>query len=124
MGNFLQVLPLELRRQIYRELLLAKEEIAAPGLDLRPKSPSKSVETHQLHPAILRVNKQTYSEASTILYEENKFYCNTTMYDDQLSMDSKLLLSDQYSMKLFDRVKHVSDRALESPFSWFVASLL
>ena len=118
MGNFLQILPLELRRQIYRELLLADHEIAPP------KCPSESVAPSQLHPAILRVNKQTYSEASTILYEENHFYCNSTMYDNVLDMHPDVLLGDQFSVNLFDRVKHVGDHTLRLPFLWFVASLL
>lgn len=51
-------LPLELRRRIYRELLLPDDGI--PGST-----------SYNLQPALLRVNKQFYSEGCDVLYKDN-----------------------------------------------------
>jgi hypothetical protein len=61
-------LPIELRLQVYRELLLQPESEG----DLRMKSSG----LHCLHPNILQTCHQVYDEAVEVLYGENVFYIN------------------------------------------------
>lgn len=126
MGTFLQVLPLELRLQIYRELLVAKKAVTAPGARPKPKSPGRSGALRltfilkpqkQLHPAILRVCKQTYAEASFILLKENHFYYNDVKH-------VMMLENDQYATQALAGIKHVGGHIPGSPFIWFLASML
>ena len=57
--GFLDLLPRELRDQIYRELLL------------QPIGYGAARRRHKFETSILRVNKQIHQEASRVLYEEN-----------------------------------------------------
>ena len=97
MANFLEILPLELRTLIYRELLLTENDPRLPGVDSR-HSPLKT----KLNPAILKVCRQINAEASVILYEGNHFtYSLLCMADNDLC-------HDRISMSSFKRIKHVS----------------
>lgn len=72
MAMLLHKLPLELRQQIYRELLLVTQD------SLPPYGPDRVANTSrkQLHSNILRACKQTYAEASLVLYEESHYACD------------------------------------------------
>ena len=70
MPSFFGDLPLKLRIQIYRELLVSDESVDVikyPG----PRS-NKPHRRTNLHPAILRSCRQAYAEALGYLYEENR----------------------------------------------------
>ncbi|KAI0182705.1 hypothetical protein EV127DRAFT_322320, partial [Xylaria flabelliformis] len=66
-------LPKEIRLQIYSELLVLPEPIVFL-VNYGPPSPSLSRSNRDgLCPALLRVNKQVHSEASSLLYSNNRF---------------------------------------------------
>ena len=64
-GSRLLSLPLELRTQIYRELLL-------------PDQSEKRYSSYHMHPVILRVSKQIYAEAKRVLYDDTCWVLMTT----------------------------------------------
>ena len=66
---FMDTLPAEIRMLIYRELLRDKKSVLKP----QGESHNDCIPKKNLYPAILGVCKQTYAEASAILYEENSF---------------------------------------------------
>ncbi|EPE34205.1 hypothetical protein GLAREA_07218 [Glarea lozoyensis ATCC 20868] len=65
--------PLEIRLQIYNSLLIYHDTIIfrACGGSLLP--PLYLPQDHDLHPALLRLNKHIYNEASPSLYSHNRF---------------------------------------------------
>lgn len=68
-------LPRELRDNVYRDLLLP--------MMVRGKSRPDGVKRfYAIHPAILRVSKQTYRESSRVLYEETKWVLVATSEDE------------------------------------------
>jgi hypothetical protein len=68
MPGFLD-LPVEIRLQIYSELLIQSETIVVPWTS----GDWLTTNTVCVYPEILRVNKKIHSEASPILYSENRF---------------------------------------------------
>ena len=116
MASFLQVLPLELRRQIYSELLIAKHEVLPPVADLKAMYPIEINPIKQLHPAILRVSKQTYSEAVNILYEDNHFYFNNTKH--LMELEGNLNVT-----RAFARIKNVTHPGIITPISSYKLAL-
>ncbi|KAK0739043.1 hypothetical protein B0T21DRAFT_135841 [Apiosordaria backusii] len=64
--------PAEMRLKIYNELLVQPEPIKIVG-DFTSSPPRLLGTKSRLHPQILRVNKQAYAEASSLLYSGNKF---------------------------------------------------
>lgn len=72
MATCLFSLPLEMREKIYSELLVVAIPIAfepGDGTLYRPVGSRR----RGLYPAILRVNKKAYREASRLLYSKNRF---------------------------------------------------
>lgn len=65
-------LPLELREKIYSELLVVAVPLVLEPYDGNLCPPVGS-RRRGLYPAILRVNKKAYREASRLLYSENRF---------------------------------------------------
>jgi hypothetical protein len=63
----------ELRLQIYSEVLVLSEPIVFVADDDSPSRPLFWSEKDELCPALLRVNKLVYNEASPILYSKNCF---------------------------------------------------
>jgi hypothetical protein len=70
-------LPIEIRNEIYRLLLVNPllEESSSVGL-YEEFNPHK----YELSPALLQVSKQIHHEASSILYGQNRFFL-TVIYD-------------------------------------------
>ncbi|KAF1851661.1 uncharacterized protein K460DRAFT_351567 [Cucurbitaria berberidis CBS 394.84] len=67
----LDILPPELRLQIYEHLLVACTPLKGPTARLDKK--------YNLHTAILRVNKQIYTEAHSIFLGKNTFYITSVV---------------------------------------------
>jgi hypothetical protein len=63
---FLDILPAELRLRIYTQLLVTPEPLKGPIARQSTK--------YNLHTAILRINKQIYSEARPVFLGKNTFY--------------------------------------------------
>ena len=97
----LLTLPLELRRTIYRELLLDKD------LPLQPQSywVTRIRPRRKIQPTILRACKQVYSEGMEILYEENVFRYEILpfVYASEGRKRGDRLLDEN-----FERINHVS----------------
>lgn len=72
MATCLFDLPLELRENIYSELLVVAVPIVFEPDDGNPCPPVGS-RRRGLYPAILRVNKKAYGEASRLFYSKNRF---------------------------------------------------
>ncbi|KAG6357681.1 hypothetical protein INS49_013560 [Diaporthe citri] len=72
MATCLFNLPLELREKIYSELLVVPGPIVFEPDDGNPCPPVGS-QRRGLYPAILRVNKKAYREASRLFYSKNRF---------------------------------------------------
>ncbi|MCJ1464376.1 hypothetical protein MMC07_002989 [Pseudocyphellaria aurata] len=73
--NFL-CLPLEARNMVYRHLLVADKilgSVFGTALEMGKGHGWLPSEEYHLQPAILRVCRQTYEEASCVLYGENTF---------------------------------------------------
>ncbi|TGJ86688.1 hypothetical protein E0Z10_g2014 [Xylaria hypoxylon] len=70
--NFFGV-PTEVRLQIYSELLVLPEPIVFGAGYGAPSPPLFRSNRGRLCPALLRVNKQVHSEASSLLYSNNRF---------------------------------------------------
>ena len=68
MESLLEKLPLEIRRGIYHEVLADTSNPNPPGIEIGFCSTKPEVQR-----AILQVCKQTYVEASSVLYEEGLF---------------------------------------------------
>ncbi|KAI8948200.1 hypothetical protein F4801DRAFT_469400 [Xylaria longipes] len=66
-------LPAEIRLQVYSELLVLPEPIVFEADSGPPSPPLFRSNRDGLCPALLRVNKQVYSEASSLLYSNNRF---------------------------------------------------
>ena len=80
MSPIFNKVPLELRTEIYQELLTDDFDYLEPlGRNPHDKSIKKV-----LHTPILRVCKQAYAEASTVLYEKNtfRFECLCTCFEN------------------------------------------
>lgn len=73
---FLNLLPLELRLEIYAYLLVHPQGIPAATPSGRSK---KSGNEKELHPAILLVNRQINAEGTPVLYGKNTFLAHPTM---------------------------------------------
>lgn len=76
-------LPRELRDGVYRELLLPTERL-----------PNKKKRRYALQPAILRVCKQTYQEASRVLYKETNWVLVTSSED----------VDDRWSLRVTQKI--------------------
>ncbi|KUJ10057.1 uncharacterized protein LY89DRAFT_740458 [Mollisia scopiformis] len=82
--HLLKTIPIEVRREIYKYLLinpilgsiksLHNREGSAPGLFGEGAAKSSYRKRYGLHPALLRTCKAVYGEAATILYESNTFF--------------------------------------------------
>jgi hypothetical protein len=70
-------LPREIRDQIYSELL-TDPEIINFSADQSSQSTLFRSKRNDLCPAVLRLNKQTHSETSPVLYSKNRFHFNDT----------------------------------------------
>ena len=101
MASFLNKLPIEIRNQIYEDLLLYN---AGP---IKLNFDGNAIDRWHgrnvgLHTAVLRTCKQAYAEGSNVLYGHNHFhYCPT------------IFLSHRYKKELpitcaFQKIKHVS----------------
>jgi hypothetical protein len=78
-SRFLDVLPPEIRNEIYKHLMRSPLLADAIGSEERTRGTPTAVWTdYGLSPALLRTCRQAYEEASVILYEYNTFYfiCN------------------------------------------------
>ena len=99
-------LPMELRHEIYRELLLAKNDQA-----LHCQWRAFVFEKANIHPAILRTCKQIHAEASEILYGDNTFiYRYILEYIEPRYAYPKLGLTergDQLTERTFSKIRHV-----------------
>lgn len=97
----LLTLPLELRRKIYRELLLDEHLPLQPQTRLITRIRTRK----KIHTTILRACKQVYCEAIAVLYEENAFLYEILpfvhAYEDRKRGDE---LTDEN----FKRINHVS----------------
>ncbi|KAF7900025.1 hypothetical protein EAF00_004361 [Botryotinia globosa] len=82
---FLDDFPLEIRTQIYKELLVKKILGTADSVS-RSASYGADI-NYGLSPQVLRVCHQIYVEALDVLYEENTFYIACFRVDNHLSMD-------------------------------------
>lgn len=71
--RFLQKIPVELREQVYKHLLV--DSILSTPACINRNNAHHHVNTVKfgLHPNILRVNRQIYDEASKVLYGDNTF---------------------------------------------------
>ena len=107
MAAFLDKLPIEIRNQIYENLLLYRDGLIALNFD------GNAIDLHEgekvgLSTAILRTCKQAYAEGSSVLYGSNHFrYCLI------------VLLSYSYEhyrprTSIFQKIKHVSCIAIRS----------
>ncbi|TGO49875.1 hypothetical protein BCON_0197g00070 [Botryotinia convoluta] len=82
---FLDKVPLEVRTQIYKELLGNKILGTADSVS---RSASYGADTkYGLYPQVLRVCHQIYVEALDVLYKENTFYIACFRVDNHLAMD-------------------------------------
>ncbi|KAM0798093.1 hypothetical protein BDR22DRAFT_823649 [Usnea florida] len=130
-------LPAELRLQIYRYLLHAHRDVLIDlGYTLHPPAvlekrgwqrfPSSGAAQNEtalykataidIHPAILSVNRQTYSEANRILYSENRFnFCGPRFpgnehvipFLESLSEESRRLIKQiEFVWVVMDWVPH------------------
>ena len=112
MATILNKLPREMRDQIYRELLV--DDVY--GIGIVHDCHHQFTKRKQLSPAILRVCKQVFFEASIILYEENTFYFTDAIYcgrpgHENESIDCThviLFPPHEKTIGTFDRIKHVS----------------
>ena len=69
MTIFLEKVPLEIRNQIYEEILISKES----AIRLRIQKAPFGGHRNKIHSAVLRTCKQIYDEASIVLFEHNRF---------------------------------------------------
>ncbi|TGO26376.1 hypothetical protein BPAE_0061g00480 [Botrytis paeoniae] len=82
---FLDKVPLEVRNQIYKELLVNNILGTADSVS---RSESYGADTkYDLSPQVLRVCHQIYVESLDVLYKENTFYIACFRVDNHLSMD-------------------------------------
>ena len=102
MATILNKLPPELRNQIYRELL-----VDVRCIRITKDWNAAFFEPEPLCPAILRVCKQVYLEASPILYGGNKFYFSEPDYLADLRKSILFPLLGKGAGE-FKRIKHVS----------------
>ena len=93
MASFFDKVPLEVREQVYRELLVNQD--GAIELDGRYCNKRK------LYTAILRTCKQAYTEASAVLYEQNHFRFES--WPEATSLDRNGILEGNFA-----RIKQVS----------------
>ena len=94
MAIFFEKVPLEVRHQVYQELLVNKHRFFVLDGSSRHR-----IET-ELHPAILRTCKQAYVEGSAILYGQNHF-----RYTE---LSSTALTKDDCPVDNIEKIKHVS----------------
>ena len=107
MATFLEKLPVEIRNQIYEDLLLYRDGCITLNFD------GNAIDRWEgdrvgLHTAILRICKQAYAEGSNVLYGHNHFrYCPTAF----LSISNKI-----YGplTSVFQKIKHVSYLSLRA----------
>jgi hypothetical protein len=80
---FLDWLPLDVRYQIYKMLLVSP--LLADPKALIPRPYAKCNQHFNLHPELLRVCRKIYNEASIVLYETNTFalYCLADSYESR-----------------------------------------
>lgn len=94
-------LPGEVRNKIYRNLL-----VHANYVDTEAQRLGRAVRT-DLHPVILRVCKEIYNEAISILYGENIFRYDYPYSGCHQREKSYLLSSDFYASVSFEMIKRV-----------------
>lgn len=79
---FINKLPLEIRNEVYK-LLLVNEELASPVELYRWHGRKHKIEKqYRLEPSILRTCRQINTEAGAILYNENTFVADFTCKDE------------------------------------------
>lgn len=97
MAIFLERVPLEIRNQIYEELLISREH----AIKLRLRKAPNHKHPNKIQSAVLRTCKQIYDEASIVLFEHNRFRF-TSYTPSWLNY-----LKDDPSYKNLNRIKHV-----------------
>lgn len=93
-SQFLDILPPEIRNEIYKYLLSNPLLADAIGSNqITHGTPTAVWTPYYLSPALLRTCRQIYEEASVILYEFNTFYfiCNEPWIDD-FDPETRILL--------------------------------
>ena len=95
MAILLKRLPLEIRNQIYEEILISKEKAIRLTIETLEDTHSTKV-----HSAVLCTCKQVYAEASIIFWEHNRF-----RYDGSYGLQP---LKNDPGYKNLSRIKHVS----------------
>ena len=101
MATFLDILPIEIRNQIYEDLLLYRDGSIMLNFDGNAIDRGEG-EKVGLHTAILRTCKQAYAEGSNVLYGHNHFRYCTTVFLSYKNRQYRPLTS------VFQKIKHVS----------------
>ena len=101
MANILNKLPIEIRNQIYEDLLLYRDGFITLNFDGDSIDRSDG-DNVGLHTAILRTCKQLYAEGSDVLYGHSRFrYCPNVLMSHEYK-------GDRPTTSAIKKIRHVS----------------